>query len=195
METQCHQVRHPPISGTTIPSPIFGKSDAESLAKEFVSIAAPSTEDEDGASAYDASAELYSDQTTEHLVVTSNDTEHPKTASKLFPEDTTLSKEMFPEDNSTLTDESSVIDNKKTVASNEVNISMNEGNTLDQTGQGDSDNDGESHAESEINEGDNNSDGDNNNNDGESHAEPDSDCDGESHAESERNEGDNNSNG
>ena len=184
------------IFGKSIPSPVFGQSNAKSLAKEFVSIAAPSTEEEDD---YNASAELYSDQTTKHLVVTSNESEHPKTAFKLFPEDTTLSKEMFPEENSTVTDVSTVSDNKNTAASNEVNISMNEGNTLEQTSQGDSNADGDSHEEPNRNrnEGDSNTDGD-------SHEEPDrnegnNNADGDSHEEEDeepnKNEGNNNADG
>ena len=143
------------IFGKSIPSPVFGKAAAELLATQFVAMAAPSTEEEDER---DASAELYSDN-AEQSIVTSNVSEVPKKASKLFPEDTTLSRELFPEDNSTVTNTSAISDNKNTVE-RKINISMNEGDTLDQTAGeetspgGDTNTDGDSHEEDEAQSGD-----------------------------------------
>ena len=70
-------------------SHIFGKSDAESLAKDLVSMTAGNESDGNEGDNYDASAELYSDASDQ--LVTSNLSEGPNTGSKLFSIDTTQS--------------------------------------------------------------------------------------------------------
>ena len=106
------------------PSHIFRQKTAESLAKDLVSMAVGSNDDKND-NDYDASAELYSDASSQQLV-TINPSEGPTTGSKLFPVDTTQSREMFPEDTSK--DTSTGSDNKNIT---QVNISLNDGSTLE----------------------------------------------------------------
>ena len=157
---------------------------AEAVAKDLVSIAGGSDDDDD---AYDASAELYSNVSSQLVtgdeaegpdtgssdvssqlvtgnktegpdtgssdvsgqLVTGNETEGSNTGSKLFPLDSTKSRELFPEDNSK--DTSTGSDNKSIMGKTltEVDISLNDAS------QGDTNPDGDS-KEDNNNEGDTN---------------------------------------
>ena len=106
------------------PSYIFRQKAAETLAKDLVSMAVGSDNDENN-NDYNASAELYSDASSQQLV-TSNPSEGPTIGSKLFPVGMTQSREIFPEDTSK--DTSTGSDNKNIT---QVNISLNDRSTLE----------------------------------------------------------------
>ena len=161
-----------------------GKQMPRQFAKDLISIAAGNGDDDD---TYDASAELYSDVSSQLVtgneaegpntgfsdvcgqLVTGNETEGPDTGSsdvsghlvtcnrnegpdtglKLFPLDSTKSRELFPEDNSKDTSTGSNNKNITGKTLTEVDILLNDAS------QGDTNPDGDS-KEDDKNEGDTN---------------------------------------